>query len=158
MAEQDVYICPAGERLAYHYTNEEHGLVLRRFAIFDVVYEGSRALAEGQRIPAFRHAHDVIDAEQALGIYRELDLQHWVIQAPGFFSELANRTYFNCQFTISFGFLLWVYFRRNHAFYFARNVIIVADFIGLIGYVYIPTAPPRFYPRVGFIDTLHGRS
>ena len=30
VAEQDVYICPAGERLAYHYTNEEHGLVLRR--------------------------------------------------------------------------------------------------------------------------------
>ena len=31
VAEQDVYICPAGERLAYHYTNEEHGLVLRRY-------------------------------------------------------------------------------------------------------------------------------
>jgi transposase len=28
LAEEDVYICPAGERLAYHYTNEEHGLVL----------------------------------------------------------------------------------------------------------------------------------
>ena len=31
MAEEDVYICPAGERLAYHYTNEENGLVLRRY-------------------------------------------------------------------------------------------------------------------------------
>ena len=29
--EDDVYICPAGERLAYHYTNEENGLVLRRY-------------------------------------------------------------------------------------------------------------------------------
>ena len=26
VAEEDVYICPAGERLAYHYTNEENGL------------------------------------------------------------------------------------------------------------------------------------
>ena len=26
VAEQDVYICPAGKRLAYHYTNEEHEL------------------------------------------------------------------------------------------------------------------------------------
>ena len=25
VAEEDVYICPAGERLAYHSTNEEHG-------------------------------------------------------------------------------------------------------------------------------------
>jgi len=27
-AEQDVYICPAGERLAYHYTNEENEMLL----------------------------------------------------------------------------------------------------------------------------------
>ena len=24
-------VCPAGEKLAYHYTNEENGLVLRRY-------------------------------------------------------------------------------------------------------------------------------
>jgi hypothetical protein len=30
VAEEDVYICPAGERLAYRYTNEENGLVLHR--------------------------------------------------------------------------------------------------------------------------------
>ena len=29
LAEEDAYLCPAGERLAYHYTNEENGLVLR---------------------------------------------------------------------------------------------------------------------------------
>jgi transposase len=31
VAEEDTYICPAGERLTYHYTNEENGLVLRRY-------------------------------------------------------------------------------------------------------------------------------
>jgi hypothetical protein len=31
VAEEDVYICPAGERLARHFTNEEHGLVLHRY-------------------------------------------------------------------------------------------------------------------------------
>jgi hypothetical protein len=29
--EEDVYICPAGEKLAYHYTDEENGLVLCRY-------------------------------------------------------------------------------------------------------------------------------
>ena len=43
---------------------------------------------------------------------------------------IANWTYFNCQFLISFGFMLWVYFRRNYAWYFMRNVLIVAGFIG----------------------------
>jgi hypothetical protein len=31
VAEEDAYICPAGQRLAYHYTTEENGLVLRRY-------------------------------------------------------------------------------------------------------------------------------
>ena len=31
VADEDVYICPAGERLTYHYMNEENGLVLRRY-------------------------------------------------------------------------------------------------------------------------------
>ena len=31
VTEEDVYICPAGEKLAYHYTNEENGLILRRY-------------------------------------------------------------------------------------------------------------------------------
>jgi hypothetical protein len=31
VAEEDVYVCPAREKLAYHYTNEENGLVLRRY-------------------------------------------------------------------------------------------------------------------------------
>jgi hypothetical protein len=30
-ADEDVYICPAGERLKYYYTNEEKGLRLRRY-------------------------------------------------------------------------------------------------------------------------------
>ncbi len=31
LAADDVYLCPAGERLVYHYTNQENGLTLRRY-------------------------------------------------------------------------------------------------------------------------------
>ncbi len=31
VTEDDVYMCPAGERLTYRYTNEENGLLLRRY-------------------------------------------------------------------------------------------------------------------------------
>jgi transposase len=31
VAEEDAYVCPAGEKLAYHYSNEEKGLVLHRY-------------------------------------------------------------------------------------------------------------------------------
>jgi hypothetical protein len=31
VASEDVYVCPAGEKLTYHYTNQEDGRVLRRY-------------------------------------------------------------------------------------------------------------------------------
>jgi len=31
VADEDVYFCPAGAKVAYHYTTEENGLVLRRY-------------------------------------------------------------------------------------------------------------------------------
>ena len=31
LADEDAYLCPAGERLTYHYTNEEAGLTLRSY-------------------------------------------------------------------------------------------------------------------------------
>jgi membrane-associated phospholipid phosphatase len=123
------------------------------FWTFNLSYEASRGLSDGSRATALANGERVIDAEKSLGIFWEHDLQDWVLSAPGIFERIANETYFNCQFTISFGVLLWVYFFRNHAFYFARNVIVASDFIGLFGYITFPTAPPRLIPGGGFVDT-----
>ena len=50
--------------------------------------------------------------------------------------------------------LLWVYFRHHQRFTGFRNWLIVANVIGLICYVPVPTAPPRMFPEWGFVDTL----
>jgi membrane-associated phospholipid phosphatase len=47
--------------------------------------------------------------------------------------------------------ILWVYLRRHDAFYGFRNSILLANTIGLIGYVFMPTAPPRLL-GIGFAD------
>jgi hypothetical protein len=37
LSDEDVYRCPAGEKLKYHYTNEEDGQQLQRaFALHDI--------------------------------------------------------------------------------------------------------------------------
>jgi len=46
---------------------------------------------------------------------------------------------------------LWVYLRRHDAFVGFRNSILLANTIGLLGYVVMPTAPPRLL-GVGFVD------
>jgi hypothetical protein len=67
---------------------------------------------------------------------------------------LVSWTYWNSEFTVIGIALLWVYFRRNAAFTRFRNTILLANVLGLLGYVFLPTAPPRFFTSMGFTDTL----
>jgi uncharacterized membrane protein YbhN (UPF0104 family) len=133
-------------------------LQLAIFAAFDLAYEITRMLAAGDRRVALNHAHDIVSAERSLGIFHELSVQHFAATSPGFVQSVANWTYFNCQFTISFGFLFWVYLRRNHAFALVRNIFIAANAIGLAIYTFYPAAPPRMLGGLGFVDTLNQTS
>ena len=66
VAEEDVYICPAGERLAYHYTNEENGLVLRRYwtsACQSCAIKKSCTTSKERRIRRWEH-EDVLEVVQ----------------------------------------------------------------------------------------------
>jgi hypothetical protein len=66
VTEEDVYICPAGKRLAYHYTNEENGLRLRRY--WTNVCQGCAikhncTTSKERRITRWEHEH-VLEAVQ----------------------------------------------------------------------------------------------
>src|SRR6266853_6270158 len=66
VAEEDVYICPAGERLTYHYSNEENGLVLRRYwttACQSCAIKHSCTTAKERRITRWEHEH-ILEAVQ----------------------------------------------------------------------------------------------
>jgi transposase len=74
VADDDVYICPAGERLVHHFTNVEKGLTLRRYwtnvckdcAIKDRCTEGKE-----RRITRWEHEHVVEAVEQRLDEHPE---------------------------------------------------------------------------------------
>ena len=66
VAEEDVYVCPAGERLAYHFTNEENGLVLRRYwtnVCRTCAIKQRCTTGEQRRITRWEHEH-VLEAVQ----------------------------------------------------------------------------------------------
>ena len=62
--------------------------------------------------------------------------------------------YVNSHFVVTTTFLIWLYIARNHAFYFVRNMFLVAMGLALVGYMAYPTAPPRFLPEWGFSDSV----
>jgi uncharacterized membrane protein YbhN (UPF0104 family) len=130
------------------------GRQLAIFALLDMAYELSRTLAVGDRSTALRHSRSIVNTERSLGLFHELDVQQWALHAPSFVMSVANWTYFNCQFTLTFGFVLWVYLRRNAHYTRLRNLVATVNLVGLAGYVFFPAAPPRMLTGLGFVDSL----
>jgi membrane-associated phospholipid phosphatase len=111
------------------------------------------AIADRDPTRAFSNGWRVIDIEQRLTGLGELTLQGWT-QSSRLLETLVSWTYWNSEFTVIGLALLWVYLRHNTAFTRFRNTILIANVLGLIGYVLLPTAPPRFFTSIGFIDTV----
>jgi hypothetical protein len=130
--------------------------LLRQLALFAgayYVYRIVRGMVDGQALAAFEHARQLIRLEQAVGLFFEPGVQDWT-QGQGWLIAAANWMYVNSHFVVTTTFLGWLYLARNYAYYYVRNMFMVAMGLALALYVAYPTAPPRFMPEHGFSDTV----
>jgi membrane-associated phospholipid phosphatase len=120
---------------------------------FAVLYQLARGLANHVSSPAkaFQNGYHVLHLETSVAhrLY-ELTFQQFVDQRH-LLATAVSWTYWNSEFTVVGLAILWVYLRRHEAFVSFRNSILLANVIGLLGYVLMPTAPPRLL-GVGFAD------
>ena len=108
-------------------------------------HDDARAFANGLRVIGWErtHAHTLF----------EVTLQN--LATSSHLLELAvSWTYWLSEFPVLGLALLWAYLLRHEAFPRFRNTILLTNVIGLVGYVLMPTAPPRMFPTFGFADTL----
>lgn len=120
---------------------------------FYAVYQVARGAADRDVVTAFQNGEWVARTENELGALFEPALQR-VVDTSSLLVMLTSFTYWLSQFAVVGATLLWVYFRRHERFAGFRNWLIGANLVGLVGYVLMPTAPPRMFPEWGFIDTL----
>src|SRR3954462_7550354 len=118
---------------------------------FAVLYQLARGLAGRNPAKAFDNGYSVFDLELRVThrLY-ELTFQNFVDQRH-LLSTAVSWTYWNSEFTVVGLAVLFVYLRRHDAFISFRNAILLANVIGLLGYVFMPTAPPRLLD-LGFVD------
>src|SRR6478752_6567526 len=67
--EEDVYRCPAGEKLKFHYANEEHGQKMRRYwtnACKTCAIKDQCTTAKERRITRWEHEHVLETVQQRL--------------------------------------------------------------------------------------------
>jgi hypothetical protein len=130
--------------------------VLRQVSLFlaaYLAYHLARGLVEGRATAAFQHARELISIERTLHVFVEPSVQAWA-SGSHLVMVTASWLYLNAQGSVTIAALLYLYLRHNGNFYFVRNMFMIAMAIALVGYVVFPTAPPRFMPEWGFIDSV----
>jgi hypothetical protein len=121
---------------------------------FAVLYQLARGVADRNPSKAFQNGLAVVDIETRVTHHLyELAFQNFVDQRH-VLETVVSWTYWNSEFTVVGLAVLWVYVRRHESFQRFRNSILLANVIGLVGYVFVPTAPPRLL-GVGFVDSHH---
>ena len=120
---------------------------------FYVVYQVARGAADRSVASAFQNGEWVLRQERELGALFEPAIQR-VVDTSSILVTLTSFTYWLSQFAVVGITLLWVYFRHHERFAGFRNWLIAANLVGLVGYILMPTAPPRMFPEWGFVDTL----
>jgi hypothetical protein len=117
------------------------------------LYRLVRGLVDGHANVAYQHARDIVNFERSLHLFIEPHVQSWAI-AHSLFIHVADWMYVNSHFIVTTSFLVWLYTARNHAYYYVRNMFMIAMGLALVGYVVFPAAPPRMLPEWGFTDTV----
>ncbi len=120
---------------------------------FYFAYQLVRGVADRDISSAFWNGFHVIRIEEHMGALFEPTLQR-LVDSSELLIKATTYTYWLSQFAVVGLTLLWVYFKHYDRFAGFRNWLIAANLVGLLGYVLVPTAPPRMFPEWGFVDTL----
>ena len=112
---------------------------------FYLIYFGARSLADRNPAQAFWNGWRVLTFEQRTTHHLvEVGAQQ-VVNSSNALVTAAAWTYWNSEFTVVGLALLWVYVRHHEHFKRFRNTVLLANVIGLVGYVVWPTAPPWMF-------------
>jgi hypothetical protein len=121
-----------------------------------LLYFWVRGLIHTQAEVAFANAETLIALQGRMGIFHEAWLQSLIIDS-GWMVTLANWIYIFGHWPVIVGTLVWLVWRHTGHFALYRSALLLSGAIGLVCFVMLPMAPPRFLADHGFIDTVtHG--
>jgi hypothetical protein len=118
-----------------------------------VGYRLGRLLTVDREESARAHARLVHHLEGVLQLPSEAAIQHAVHSVR--LLEAANVYYLSAHFPVTIAFLVWGFVARPRPEYlWARRLLVVLTLLGLVAHILFPLAPPRMFPRWGFLDTM----
>ena len=136
----------------------EHGLPRTFLEVLIIlpaylVYELVRGTVSGRTPEAFQRAANLVHLEQTLGIFWEYEFQSLILSWD-VAVRLVNGIYIWGHLPVIIGIAIWLLVFHKHRYPLFRNAFLISGGIGLFFFWLLPTAPPRFLPHWGFVDTV----
>jgi hypothetical protein len=131
------------------------GLLVRELALVVallLVYKYARFLGKDHVATALHNAREVIGLERSLGVFSEAHLQDLVVNDRALIRFL-NAYYLIAHVAVTAAAFVWLYVRHPATYRRFRDVMIVITVTGMTLHLLMPLAPPRMFPKLGFVDT-----
>ncbi|MEV5649005.1 phosphatase PAP2 family protein [Nocardia sp. NPDC052254] len=130
---------------------------VREVALIVVVYfayDGARLLVGSGLGHARSDAHGLMRVEDWLGLHPELWLNDLFVD-HAWIAIPADFAYATLHYAVTPAILIWVWWSHREHYRVARTQLGIATVAGLIGFVLMPTAPPRLLESSrGFVDVM----
>jgi hypothetical protein len=138
--------------MAFGRTLRFAGVELLLWSGLYAAYLALRGVAIAAPREALANASSLIHVERAAGVFHEIQVQR-------LFMDLHAEGFVDAYYLLGFGpltaaVLLFLGLRRPEAYRALRTRLLVALAIASIGYLLLPTAPPRLVPQLGIADTV----
>ena len=132
----------------------ELSLVLVLYAIWQIL----GALGTIREADGFANGRTVYDIERTLHIANEATLSGWFLPHP-IWVQVMNGYYALIHVPALIVFLVWLFVRHREHYPKVRNTVALVTGVCLTIH-FVPVAPPRLYPELGFVDTakVYGQS
>jgi hypothetical protein len=124
----------------------EAGVVVALYALWQL----AGSLATGGLRQALAHAWWIWHAERTIHLPSELDVQRLLLPHP-LLSQAANIYYATMHFGMLIAVLIWMFCWHRDRYPAMRNAMAASTAICLF-ISFIPVAPPRMLPQLGFVD------
>lgn len=123
-------------------------IIVPAYALYQLV----RGTVDGRTSEAFSHTARIVDAERALHIFWEAELQSFAL-TTGILSTLANTMYVWGHLPLIICVAIWIYSFHRQRYPLFRNAFLISGGIALFFFWLVPAAPPRYLQYWGFVDT-----
>jgi len=134
--------------------SQELALILVLYAIWQIL--GS--LGTVREADGFTNGQRIHDVERTLHLGNEAAIEAWFLPHP-LWVQLCNVYYAIVHVPALAVFLVWLFVRHREHYPRVRNTVALVTGVCLCIH-FIPVAPPRLYPELGFVDTakVYGQS